>query len=128
MKLTRDQFRQLQRLWYDELENNGFEDIEELNGKGELVFKQRQDGLLRNHTLDSMRNQEEYYRFIGHMVNDHETKYKSEIDRFILVRHSEGAYHQTIVEELRVKGTPRHRETIRTTIRRYLLVWRIKVS
>ncbi len=128
MKLNKDQFRTLQELWYNVLAESGFHDIEQLIG-GKLVLKRETFGIDKRYdTLESVRQREEYYRFMGHMVNDPNTTFKNDLERFVLSRHADGLKNHEIVRELALKGTPRHRHAVRFIIRRYLLVWKLNHS
>lgn len=125
MKLTKDQFRRLQELWYDLLASSGFSDIEKFQN-GELVLIHPADHCYRHHDAIGMHHQEEYFRFIAQIAEDPETEYKSEIDRFILIRYAEGAKSKDIIKELSTRGTPVCRKTVYNIIRRYILTWRFK--
>lgn len=111
MKLSSDEFKKLQKEWNERLKVEGFD--------------HRNCSYPR---IDPFRKemQEEYFRILGHFVNDPDTTFKSEIDRYILIRYSEGAKIAEIVTELAARRTPRERLAIRIIIRRYHVSWNIR--
>lgn len=68
----------------------------------------------------------DYYLEMSHRVEDPTTSYRNEIDKHILRRHVDGARMHTIVEELKVRGTPKERKTVRIIIRRYEQAWNVR--
>jgi hypothetical protein len=138
MKLTKDEFRKLQREWYKKLEESGFKDIERFKDD-ELVFKR--SGIDNSRciewyieatdlgTIEELSEgaiKAEYFRIIAQTAKDEETTYRNEVDRHILIRHSEGAKIKTIVTELQELGMPRHRLSVRFIIRRYEMLWGLR--
>lgn len=127
MKLTQDQFRQLQKLWYNKLSDHGFHDIEEFKNN-ELVLKQSETNnrWKSNNDLFSIADAEEYFRFLRHSVNDPDTTFKNDFDRHILMLYSEGIKSKEILQSLKLLGNPYSRKAIYLIIRRYVLTWRMK--
>ena len=112
-------FKSLQQAWYARLEANGFLDAEELSDDGELRLR-----MPRGNKIEDREIRENYYRLISQKVQ--ETVFTNEIDLLILTRHSEGTDAKDICEELKKLGTPRHRHTVRFTVRRYETRWGIR--
>ncbi len=69
---------------------------------------------------------EEYFRILGQAVQDEETVFRNDTDRYILTRHSEGAKIKMIMKELEAKGKAKARDSIRYIIRRYEMAWGIR--
>lgn len=125
MKHSDKELLELQKYWYEKLEEVGYADIEHFVGT-KLVLKKSVMYPFKHTDFERMTIQEEYFRLLGLKVNDEETYFKSEVDRYILTRHAEGAKSKTIELELKGRGTPRHRHSIRFIIRRYEFRWGIK--
>ncbi len=121
MKLKPHEFEELQKHWYKILSDTGFKDIE----KDERNLLQ--SGSF-GHYLDPFIKEQkaQYYRCLLHRIEDENTAYKNDTDRYIMLRHSEGIKILMIVEELLIMGTPKHRHTVRCIIRRYINSWGIK--
>lgn len=114
MKLSRTEFEALKRDWYSKLKETGFKDIEETQGP---VVPSH----VRYYSLT-----DDYYISISKFVNAEDTVFKSELEKFVMLRHSEGAKKADIVRELTERGTPRYKESIRFIIRRYEMKWGIR--
>lgn len=116
-------FKALQQAWYQRLRDEGFEDIEEFIGE-ELELKDKD--LRRAGHRDYMRAEydAEYFHVISQKV--HETEFRNDVERLIMLSHSEGKKAVTICEELKQRGTPRHRHAIRFIVRRYEAKWELK--
>lgn len=129
MKLSKDEFKQLREYWYKVLEDSGFEDIEHLvgdNGFQTLALKKRADNCYRDISPFDRFMKEEYFRRIAQCVYDEQVYFRNEMDRFILMRHAEGAKIKEIVTELETRGTPRERAAIRFIVRKYRMAWGFK--
>lgn len=123
MKLTREEYRALERLWYNKLANSGFKDIEKVIDD-ELVLVKTASYCYRKHRDEFSRQmKEEYFRQVGLRAHDEETLFKNDIHRYILIRHSEGAEIKTIVAELKLRGSDRDRSSVRFIIRKYEMAW-----
>jgi hypothetical protein len=125
MKLKQEEFRCLQKTWYRVLSDSGFKDIERFSGS-ELVLVQTAAACYRNTDHFTRLMKEEYFRCMAKMANDEETEFRNEIDRYILVRHSEGAMINVIMTELEARGMKRNRASIRFIVRRYEDAWGIR--
>lgn len=125
MKLADKERLRLQKVWYEKLAEAGYEDIEHFVAD-RLVLKKSVMYPFKHTDFERMTIQQEYFRLLGIKVNDEETYFKSEVDRYILTRHAEGTKSKTIELELKGRGTPRHRHSIRFIIRRYEFRWGIK--
>lgn len=120
MKLTKEEFNQLQKEWYERLKQGGFKDIEPILFQPSVSRPDR-------HIYKLKKNTQEYYQILGKMVSDENTIFKNAAHQYILTRYSEGALIKTIVEELKDRGMPRHRHNVRMIIRRYETAWKIRV-
>jgi hypothetical protein len=126
MKLNRDEFRKLQREWYQKLADLGFKDVEQLRGN-ELVLKQLDSQRYQAVSEFERETKEEYFRCMSQIAQDDQTFYKSPVDKLILIKHCEGAKIKTIMHELSKIGEHRNRASIRFIIRRYEMAWGMKV-
>lgn len=116
-------FKTLQKAWYERLEDDGFADVEEFARDGEMRLKKSAVHVFRED--DRFRDSKEaYYHFVSQQV--HETVWTSDVDRLILLRHSEGRKIRHICEELELLGHRRTRGTVRFKIRRYEVIWGIR--
>lgn len=122
MKLSKDEFRNLQREWYQKLKDIGFKDIEKLHGDELLLIQSAS----RSIDMCTLLVSEEYYRNIGQKALDEDTEFRNEVHKHILVRHSEGAKIKTIISELNERGLSRTKESVRVIIRRYEMKWGIR--
>ncbi len=123
--MPRAEFLELQQHWYQKLAEHGFKDIEKLRGE-ELVLEQTCMAHLRNGDELTNAARTQYFRSLGHAVNDESAEFRNDIDRFILERRAEGVPVKTIGAELEAMGHYRHRHSIRFIIRRYEVAWGIK--
>lgn len=125
MKLSAKELLKLQKHWYELLASSGYDDIEHFV-KDRLELKKSVMYPFKHTDFERMLIQEEYFRLLGIKVNDEDTYFKSEVDRYILTRHAEGIKSNVIAFELQERGTPKHRHSIRFIIRRYEFQWGIK--
>lgn len=125
MKLSRQEFKQLQSEWYDLLEKSGFKDIEE-HKDGEPILSQTASCCYRGADEFEREMKSQYFRTIAQAVHDENTVFRNEIDRYILVRHAEGAKIKDIKLELMALGGYRCRNSICFIIRRYEAAWGIR--
>jgi hypothetical protein len=123
--MNKKQFKELQVQWYKTLAANGFNDIEKM-GNSELLLKQTANHCYCNEDAFSWKFKEEYYAVLGQIIQDEETYFSNEIDKYILSRHAEGIKIKAIMEELHDLGMGRARDSIRFIIRRYEQQWKIK--
>lgn len=124
-KLSKDEFRSLQKHWYEKLSKLGFKDIETFKG-GDFVLIQTAAHCYGGADEFVRESKADYFAAIARAAMDDGTFYRNEIDKHIIIRYSEGAKIKEIVEELLAKGTPRHRHSIRFIIRRYVMAWGLK--
>ncbi len=117
-------FKSLQQAWYERLEAEGFQDAEELVG-GDMVLRQCAAHPYRDQDELTREIKESYYRIISQKVQ--ETKFRSDVDRLILTGYCEGKKAKDICEELKDRGTPRFRHAIRFIVRRYEVLWGLRV-
>jgi hypothetical protein len=128
-----DDFKALQKAWYERLEVEGFQDSEALIGD---------DMLLRDYEThpppnEADTNRVDYFTAVREMIE--RTTFDREADRIILTMHAEGATARAIIEKLRLmppRSPPRFRSpyshcrhcrnTIRSTIRRYEMRWGLR--
>lgn len=120
MKRTDDTFKKLQHEWYRRLAESGFEDIETLNKSNKLAMKRFKEIL-----PIEIESNSEYYRCIGHHLNDPDTVFLTEEDRLIMTMHGDGAKLVEIIKGLKARSLHRNRMAIRFIIRRYEVKWRL---
>lgn len=125
MKSLKQNLQELQRHWYKRLADEGFEDIEHLFN-GEVVLKERADYRYRRIDPDERLAREEYFRAIGQMANDDETKFKNEVYRFVMIRHADGIAVNLISKGLIAIGKKRNPQAIRYIIRRHEMMWKVR--
>lgn len=126
MKLTAQEFQQLQAEWYKKLRESGFEDIEEVK-YGDIVLKRFPE----RHTHKIFNNWEaksDYFAAMGTRINDPKTKFRNKIDKIILKLHSAGISHLEIVDVLKDLGICKHRNTVRNIIWRYQWEWKLRLK
>lgn len=123
--MPKSDLKKLQDEWYEKLSESGFKDIEAVVG-GHSLLKKRAYRCYGTQDLLFIELKIQYYRQIGLIANDQFTIFRDEIDRFILIRHSEGARAKDIVEDLKIIGKTKARNTIRFIIRRYEMAWGLK--
>ncbi len=116
-------FKALQRAWYQRLKDQGFQDAEELIGT-ELVLRQTAAHPYRGQDQLGRESKEAYYYFVAQQIDD--TVFATDIDRLIMLRHSEGRKICHIVAELEELGMGRTRDTVRYRIRVYEMKWGIR--
>lgn len=125
MKLRRDEFRALQKLWYERLANAGFKDIEKQKGD-DFTLIQSASHCYKGTDPYSRQAKEDYFAIMAKTVHDESTYFRNAVDRFVLTRHVEGAKIKLIVKELKIMGISRHRHSIRFIIRRYEMAWGLR--
>lgn len=113
--MNKDEFKLLQKDWYQRLADVGFRDIE---ADGEPSHR---------HVNQTKREtDEQYFDILRMLVNHQNTVWKREIDRRILTLYSEGRRILDICHILRMEGDSRGRGAIRFIIRRYEHAWKIR--
>ena len=97
------EFKELERLWYDKLKEEGFQDIEESPDKAERGSGERM--LVRSHSADFKRvprsnieSSYEYYYFASQFLL-HENGFKNEKHRKVWELHCEGVPEREIAEK-----------------------------
>ncbi len=105
-------FKALQDEWYKKLKSDGFEDIEadetKLKRWDSHVFYAR-------HSPTSFAASQEYFRYAGIFLHEHEFKTKAE--RVIWELHSEGMTTQAIFETLRSRRSKITRNQVYATVK-----------
>ena len=121
-----DQFKELREYWYGILKDSGFKDIERM-ANDDFVLINSAAGCYRHNGDDLLRMaKESYFRILTHITADDSTDYRSNVDKYIMVRHAEGASIKEIVDELARDGQRRDRKTVGSTIKRYERLWGIR--
>jgi uncharacterized protein (UPF0332 family) len=116
-------FKTLTEIWNKKLEDSGFNDAE-IELKGDRALKQRATNSYRQASELERESRLEYYSFLGYLA--HNTKFLCEIEKFIMIRHSEGAEDKEIVEELKNMCVSKHRQTVSYIIKRWQVKWGVK--
>lgn len=111
--------------WNKKLEQSGFEDAE-VELKEDRALKQRSTNSYRQADQLERESRLEYYSFLGHLA--HSTIFPNELEKFVMLRHSEGALINEIADELLIKGLSqcKNRWRVRHIIRRWQMKWGIK--
>lgn len=130
------EFKNLEDIWNEKLKDSGFLDHE--SDKGKIKKNGTENNYLASDQL--LREvKEEYHSQIGYFANNTDVLngekdlslfvyacFPNELEKLVMVRHSEGATIKEIVEEIHVHGLTRDRKTIRYIIRRWQMKWGIK--
>lgn len=154
--MDKDEFRKLQKIWYEKLAEAGFKDVEEMRGNtfflkqstkhpfrhvnmkrtvtaNQVQFKNgdrskydEQDLSLFVTDRIQLEAKEEYYRVMSHLAYDIDTPYDNKAHEYILKKWSDGETIAKISEGLTTLGEDRERKAIRFTIRRYEMRWGLK--
>jgi hypothetical protein len=120
------EFKSLQQAWYQRLADAGFSDIEELVGE-DLEMRQMCPSThycFRRTDEDDRYLTSDYYTLLAAKID--ETQFRSEVHKIILTSYVSGKKASEICEELKQRGTPRHRHAIRFIVRRYEAKWQIR--
>jgi hypothetical protein len=126
VKLTKEEFKALQDLWYKKAQDSGFKDIENTNGNERYLKTDALDSYGKEKDKDRIVAVEEYFTILSHIAEDPETKYKDPSHKIIMIRFAEGAKIKNIVAELQLLGLSRDRKNVRLIIRRYEEKWKLK--
>lgn len=111
-------FRVLSQTWNKRLESSGFTDVE-VELKGDRALKQRATNCYRQaHPLER-ETRLEYFLFLGHLA--HNTVFPNDLERLIMVRHSEGKTYGEIGREI-----GRHRHSVEFIVKRWQTKWGVK--
>lgn len=124
MKLTKEEFKDLQEFWYRKAKESGFKDIESLKDK-DTFLKESCIHVFRNACEIIISTKQEYFTLITHFVEDPKTDFKHPSHRHIMRRYADGTKIKHIVEELQGLGLDRDRKNVRLIIRRYVQLWKI---
>jgi hypothetical protein len=120
---TTSKFKKLAKKWDIKLKDSGFKDAEHsVNGFRNLVTSSNP---YRNSILEDKESKEAYYRLMGqHVYNSNE--FDNNVDKLVMMRYVSGVMIKDICKELKQKGSPRHRQTIRYIIRKYESKWKVR--
>ena len=113
-------FRTLQKIWYQRLEETGFQDHERFVGNNSELI---QFSVNAYKSMDQTRreNKAAYFNLLSQ--NLHYAEFASKVDELILTWYADGKKIKVICEELERLGERRCRGTIRYTIRKYEMKW-----
>lgn len=125
MPYWRDQeFKALQRSWYERLIKEGFRDAEESIGD-DMRLKHSADHALVDVCSVVYESRQDYFKLLAQYAADED--FRSEVDEYIMVCYAGGTKIKDILQGLANSGEIRCRETIRFTVRRYEAKWGLKV-
>lgn len=113
-------FKAIRDEWYQNLEQNGFKDIEKVCGE-ELVLRQFSQHVFKNVNDLAKVQKESYFASLSHAV--HHAEFDSEVDKLVLTLYADGQKIKTICAELERIGESRCRGAVRFMIRRYEHQW-----
>lgn len=116
-------FKFLSKTWSQKLEQSGFVDCE-IDLKEGRVLRQRATNVYRQASESERESRLEYYSFLGYLA--HNTLFPNDLEKLVMIRHSEGATIKEIVIEINKLGIFRDRKTIRFIIRRWQTKWGVK--
>lgn len=111
-------FKLLQHTWNKKLETHGFQDAE-IELEGDRSLKQRATNSYRQADPLERETRLEYYLFLGHLA--HNTIFPNELEKLVMVRHSEGKTYGEIGREI-----GRHRHSVEFIIKRWQTKWGVK--
>lgn len=113
MEPSSKDLKKLQKLWYDKLKKEGFDDIEQ-----DENYLKRWDSHWFNsqYSPEYFQNKAEYYRAAGKFLYEHQ--FKSELERQIWAKHAEGLTIRDIVTVLRKARFKLYRRMVHETIQR----------
>lgn len=116
-------FRTLSKDWDQILEKSGFNDVEK-DLTNARVLKKRASSCYERAVEVERETKLEYYCFLGYLANN--TIFPSELEKLVMIRHSEGAKIQEITREIENTGISRDRKTVRRIIRRWQMKWGVR--
>lgn len=116
-------FKALQKTWYQRLEEAGFRDIECIV-EGKYVLKANSFHIHKGEDPLILENKRIYFILISQRFEGE--SFGSEVDRLILFMYSNGKRIKEICEALARKGESRCRRTVRVIIRRYEMKWGLR--
>lgn len=115
-----EEFKALQKEWYDKLRVTGFQDAER-NGK----LKQRAENAYWGATEDIREAKAAYYSAINECLAMEE--FSSPLHERIMNLHADGKLNNEIVRDLTANGPePRRRNTVATIIAQYVDKWGVR--
>jgi hypothetical protein len=126
VKIQSDEFKELQKHWYQRLKDDGFKDIEYVYHNESSVIRRSKEVYRRCTDATDIQTKEDYFRLLSQSVNNDETIFRSEVDKYVLTRYSEGARTTAIVQELKALGMSRDRRNVLRIIRKYEKEWKIR--
>lgn len=118
----KDDFKTLQEYWEYKLAESGFKDIERCNKDNYYMVPR----VYQNVNTIQKEAKETYFARVTQAIEDDQTLFKNEADKFIMLSHAKGLKIKDIVSELSLRGTPRERKSVRIIIRRYIMMWNIR--
>lgn len=119
----RRNFKLLSQTWNKKLEESGFQDAE-VEIRGDRSLKQRAVNAYRQAPRLERETRLEYFMFLGYLA--HNTMFPSQIEKYIMIRHADGATIQEIAFEIDRIGISRTTKTIGRIIRRWQMKWGVK--
>ncbi len=111
MKTNSKEFKALQADWYKKLNDDGFSDIEDLEGN---LRTSANHNIENQQTLASFEHRQEYYRLAGFFYNDF--SFKDDFKKKVWGMHAEGVAVREIAKALKEEGYPAHRDKVDKTI------------
>lgn len=116
-------FKELSKSWDLKLHEAGFKDIE-VPLKEDRALKQRAINCYRQATAIERESRLEYFCFLGYLANN--TVFPNDLEKYVMLRHADGASILDIVNEINLNGIVRDRRTIGYIIRRWQAKWGIR--
>lgn len=101
-------YNKLRDKWYAKLAKEGFEDIEDTEGRLKTYASSALVQVYKDHLKYDTK--ERYYQLAGQFLHDH--KFKSNVERFIWEQHCEGVSIRKMVKEINKKGNKIYRRLV----------------
>lgn len=118
------EFREIEKKWYEKLEEKGFTDIEEaINGKRTL--RQRASNCYRQEHEVRRIAKTAYYDLLCEAIHLEEN-FRDEVEKLIMQRRASGVTVNAISEELKSMRKRCHVVTVWRVIQKYEKKWRIR--
>lgn len=122
-KFSTKEFKELQEYWYAVLKATGFQDAEKNTGR-ELVLTQKASNVYRQASKVVRESKAAYYNLLTYHF--YKTSFDNEVDRYIMLRTSEGAKRRQVSKELHKLKCKCHVQTIMYVVRYWEDRWGIR--
>jgi hypothetical protein len=118
-----DDFKALQKAWYERLEKSGFHDAEVVR-EDELYLKKKAKNPYKNMTKEQVEEKTAYFRLLYETAQN--AFFDRDIDEICLIMYAEGKNKKEIRDVLEKIGKVRCRWAILHIIRKYEMRWGLR--